>query len=149
MSIIRREPFMDTQDFIRGFMPPQISRWLRMASDETAGTAGWAPVADICETQKEFLVKAELPGVRREDVHVTLEDGVLTISGERRHEKEDTSGKMHRVERFHGTFSRSFALPENADPAGIRAESKDGVLNVHVPKKTPSNAPGPVEIKVQ
>ena len=76
------------------------------------------PVVDIKETENEYLARAELPGIRREDVKVSLEDDVLTIEGER----------------FYGTFCRSFTLPEFTDANAIRAESKDGVLNVHVPK---------------
>lgn len=148
MNIIRREPFAETEDLFRSFFPPQISRLLRLGENGSTATE-WAPVADTSETDKEYLVKAEIPGVRREDVHVTLEDGVLTIRGERRQEKEHRSEKMHRVERFHGSFMRSFMLPENADPSSIRAECKDGVLTVHVPKKTPSTPAGPVEIKIQ
>src|SRR5690606_36360496 len=88
MNIIRREPFAETEDFIRSFFPPQISRWLRLGADNGSTGTEWAPVADTSETEKEYLVKAELPGVRREDVHVTLEDGVLSIRGECKQEKE-------------------------------------------------------------
>ncbi|MFO7324194.1 MAG: Hsp20/alpha crystallin family protein [Pseudomonadota bacterium] len=149
MNIIRREPFAETEDFIRSFFPPQISRWLRLGADNGSTGTEWAPVADTSETEKEYLVKAELPGVRREDVHVTLEDGVLTIRGERKQEKEHKDEKMHRIERFHGSFMRSFMLPDNADPTSVRAECKDGVLTVHVPKKVPSTPAGPIEIKIQ
>jgi HSP20 family protein len=148
MNIIRREPFAETEDFLRNFFPPQVARWFRMG-DNGSSAVEWAPVADTSETEKEYIVKAELPGVRREDVHVTLEDGVLTISGERKQEKEHKGEKMHRIERFHGTFSRSFTLPDNADPASIRAECKDGVLTVHVPKRVPSKPAGPIEIQIQ
>ena len=94
----------------------------------------WTPVADISETDKEFLIKAELPEVKREDVKVTLEEGAITISGERKHEKKQKGENEIRVESFHGTFSRTFALPDNIDAKGIRAETKDGILRVHVPK---------------
>jgi len=94
----------------------------------------WAPSADISETDKEFLVRAELPAVKKEDVRVTIDGQMLTIEGERKQEKEDKTEKYHRVESFHGTFSRSFSLPDNISTDGIRCESKDGVLVVHIPK---------------
>jgi HSP20 family protein len=147
MSIIRWEPFKEADEFFRGFSSPLFNRWLRAAGEN--GTAiEWAPAADISETEKEYVVKAELPGVKREDVKVTLEDGVLTIQGERKHEKEEKNEKTHRIERFYGSFSRSFTLPDNTDANAVRAESKDGVLSVHVPKIRTEKAK-PVEIKVQ
>jgi HSP20 family protein len=147
MSIIRWEPFKEADEFFRGFSSPLFNRWLRTAGEN--GTAiEWAPAADISETDKEYVVKAELPGVKREDVKVTLEGGVLTIQGERKYEKDDKGEKAHRIERFYGSFSRSFTLPDNADANSIRAESKDGVLSVHVPKLRTEKAKS-VEIKVQ
>ena len=95
---------------------------------------GWTPTANISETQKEYLIKAELPEVKKEDVKITLTDGVITISGERKQEQEEIDTNEIRIESFYGTFSRSFSLPDNVDTKGIRAESKDGVLRVHVPK---------------
>ena len=94
----------------------------------------WSPVVDIKETETEYLVEAELPGVRREDVKVTLEDRMLTIEGERRQEKEVKGEKTYRVERLYGSFCRSFMLPEYVDENAIRAESKGGILDIHVPK---------------
>jgi HSP20 family protein len=117
-------------------------------STEAAKAVEWSPAADITETETEYLVKAELPGVKREDVKVTQEDGVLTIEGERKYEKEEKGEKAHRVERFYGTFSRSFSLPDDADAKAIRAETKDGVLNVHIPK-VKGEKTKPVQIKVE
>ena len=90
---------------------------------------------DISETQNEFLLKADLPGMKREDVKVTLENNVLTVEGERRHESESTDERTHRIERFYGGFCRRFTLPEKTDPDAIRAESRDGILVVHIPKR--------------
>ncbi|RDJ93656.1 hypothetical protein B4Q13_20465, partial [Lacticaseibacillus rhamnosus] len=87
--------------------------WLRRWDDDTAT---WRPAADITETEKEYLIKAELPEVRKEDVKIELNEGVLTISGERKKEKEEKGANEIRVESFYGTFSRSFALPEDANP---------------------------------
>ena len=108
--------------------------------------ADWAPVVDIGEDEKEFLIKAELPGLKREEVKVTVEDGVLSISGERKAEKEEKTKKYHRVERSYGSFLRSFTLPEGCDPAKVNAEFKEGVLNVHL-AKSPKAQPKAIEIK--
>jgi HSP20 family protein len=125
-----------------------FGKWPHFFGDEREMMIEWSPAVDIKETDKEYLVKAELPGVKREDVKVSLDDDVLTIEGERRQEKDVKGEKTHRVERFYGTFSRSFALPEFADAKAIRAESKDGVLNVHVPKLMVEKKL-PLEIKVE
>lgn len=147
MNLLRWEPFKETDELLRSFSP-LLGRWPRMFENNGGTQYEWAPVADISETEKEYVVKAELPGVKREDVKVTLEDGVLTIQGERKVEKDEKGEKSHRVERFYGTFFRSFTLPDNVDAAGIRAESKDGVLNIHVPKLKVEKTKA-VEIKVQ
>ena len=108
----------------------------------------WAPSADISETDKEYLIRAELPAVKKEDVKVTVDSGTITIEGERKHRKEDKEEKYHRVESFYGSFSRSFSLPDDIDEKTIKCESTDGVLTVHIPK-TKATASKPVEIKVQ
>jgi HSP20 family protein len=86
--------------------------------------------------------------VKKEDVKVTVDDGMLTLSGERRQKEEQQQEKLHKLETFYGSFSRSFALPDTVDEAGIRAESKDGVLTIHVPK-TKVETKQPTTIKVQ
>jgi HSP20 family protein len=98
------------------------------------GVTEFMPAADIVEREKEYLIKVDLPEVRKEDVKVLFDDGVLTIRGERKVEKEIKGEKMHRTERFYGTFERSFALPDDVDAKGIHAESKDGVLLVSLPR---------------
>src|SRR5436189_2704367 len=95
----------------------------------------WTPLADITEDDMEYVIKAELPELRKEDVKVTVENGVLTISGERKFEKEEKKKKYHRVERGYGTFMRSLALPDDADGNEVKAEVKNGVLTVQLPKK--------------
>jgi HSP20 family protein len=95
----------------------------------------WAPVADVIETDSEYLIKAELPEVRKEDGNISVQDGVLTLTGERKQEKSTDNEKVHRVERSYGSFVRRFSLPNNVDETGIRAESKDGVLVIHLPKQ--------------
>jgi HSP20 family protein len=107
----------------------------------------WAPVVDITEDDRAYLVKAELPGLRKEDVHITLENGTLTIAGERKQEQEEKTRKFHRVERAYGSFSRSFELPANADPEKIEARFRDGVLAVAI-AKAESARPRQIEVKV-
>src|ERR1019366_1865907 len=100
----------------------------------------WAPSADISETDKEYVIRAELPAVKKEDVQVTVDEGVITIKGERKQQKEDKNEKFHRVETFYGAFERGFSLPENVNADAIRCESKDGVLSVYIPKtETPKH----------
>lgn len=96
--------------------------------------ADWTPSVDISETDKEFLIKAEIPGVKKEDVKVTIESGMLTIKGERKMEKEEKGKKFHRVERSYGSFVRSFRIPDGVDESKVKAEFKDGVMNVALPK---------------
>ena len=109
--------------------------------------ADWAPLADITEDDKEYVIKAELPDVKKEDVRVTVENGVLTISGERKFEKEEKKKKYHRIERAYGTFVRSFTLPDVADAGKVKAEFKNGVLTVHVPKSEKAK-PKQVEVNI-
>lgn len=107
----------------------------------------WAPSVDIIEDDKEWLVKADLPEVKKEDVKVTVENGVLAITGERKFEKEEKDKKYHRIERSYGNFLRSFTLPDAADSGKVTAEFKDGVLKVHLPKSEKAK-PKSVEVKV-
>jgi len=144
MNITRWEPFKEMEEFFRQGSP-FLSRALRQRNGDLTE---WTPVADISETPTEYLIKAELPAVKKEDVKVTLENGVITISGERKHEKESKDENEIRVESFHGTFTRSFSLPDDIDANGIRAESRDGVLKVHIPR-TQAVRPKAVTIDVK
>ena len=103
-------------------------------SEETISMAEWAPLVDVAEDDKEYIIKAELPEVKKEDVKVTVDDGTLRITGERKFEKEEKGRKYHRIERAYGSFERVFALPEGAKAEAVRAEFHDGVLEVHLPK---------------
>ena len=102
---------------------------------------------DITEDDKEYLVKADLPEIKKDEVKVTVENGVLSISGERKSEKEEKNKKFHRIERSYGSFERTFTMPEDADSAKMKAEFKEGVLRVHVPKN-PVAQPKKIDIKV-
>lgn len=115
--------------------------------EESLTTSEWLPAVDITEDDKEFVVKAELPEVKKEDVKVTLTDDVLCIRGERKAEKEEKNRKYHRIERSYGSFERSFSLPEAADASKISSEFKDGMLTVHLPKN-PNAKSKTIEVKV-
>ena len=115
--------------------------------EEAIATSDWSPLVDIAEDDKEYLVKAELPELKKEEVKVHVEGGMLILSGERKFEKEEKDKKYHRVERAYGRFTRSFSLPEDAEAAKISAEFKDGVLKVHLPKN-PKASPKAIDIKV-
>ncbi len=117
------------------------------SKDEALAVAEWAPVVDIVEDENEYLIKAELPEVKKEEVKVTVQDDVLTISGERMFEKEEKGRKYHRMERAYGSFARSFTLPEDADGEKVAAEFKDGVLKVHLPKSEQAK-PKSIEVKI-
>ena len=133
MRVIKWEPFREVDDVFDRFFADAFRRWPR-ATAEGRATADWTPAADVTETEGEYLIKAELPEVRKEDVSLSVQDGVLTLTGERKQEKRDDNEKVHRVERLHGSFARRFSLPEDADEQSIKAESKDGVILIHIPK---------------
>lgn len=115
---------------------------------DAATMAAWTPSIDVRETEDEIIVSAELPGMKREDVKLTVEDGRLCISGEKRQENENGSrqGEYHVVERSYGRFERSFALPRSVDPEKINASFKDGILDVHL-TKTATAKPKQIAIK--
>ena len=122
----------------------------RMGSGEIDGLTvpDWSPEVDISEDHRGYLLKADLPEMKKDDVRVTVEDGILSVSGERKSVKEDQKRKFHRMERSFGNFRRSFTLPEDADSTKVTAEFRDGVLKVHLPT-TPIARSKALEIKVQ
>jgi len=115
--------------------------------EEAITVAQWSPLVDIVEDDKEYLIKAELPELRRDNVKVTVENGVLSISGERKYEKEEKGKKYHRVERAYGSFYRSFTVPDDADAEKVSAEFKDGVLSVRLAKSEKAR-PKTIDVKV-
>ena len=148
MNLISWSPFRELDDF--------FERYARdLGAGRETGSSRLAtldsniqrPTADIVENGKEYTIKADLPEVKKEDIDVKVENGVLTLSGERRVEKSTDDEKQHRRETFYGRFSRSFALPEDVDTTKISAESKDGVLKVHLPKAEAKRAKS-IEVKV-
>ena len=110
--------------------------------------AEWRPSADIIESKEEFLVKCEVPEVKKEDIKIDVVDGMLRVRGERRFTFDEKKDTMHRVETFYGKFERDFTLPDNVDPKQIRAEVIEGVLNLHLPKMA-AILPKPVEVPIQ
>jgi len=144
----RWDPFKELEE-----MEKRLSTLLGRAPARTDGekeamtVAEWSPLVDITEDEKEYVIKAELPEMKKEDVKLTVENDVLTISGERKYEKEEKGKKYHRVERAYGSFVRSFTLPEDADGSNVSAEYKDGVLKVHLPKSEKAK-PKAIEVKV-
>jgi len=133
MNLTRWEPFY-AMDKMFNRLPGFFGYGPRLGTAEYRDF-DWSPSVDISETDKEYLIRAALPAVKKEDVKVTYENGMLTLSGERRKEEEEQKGeKFHRVESFSGNFSRCFELPDTIDAEAISAEAKEGVLTVHVPK---------------
>src|SRR6266436_5703487 len=131
--------------FLGGFPIPN-----RMGGDEihSLAVADWSPEVDISEDEHGYLLKADLPEIKKDDVRVTVEDGILNVSGERKSEKEDQKRKFHRIERSFGTFRRSFTLPEDADSTKVTAEFRDGVLKVHLPTTSIARSKA-IEVKVK
>jgi HSP20 family protein len=148
-ALSRWDPFKEmeeTQHRLARFFG--LSPWRAGLGDKEAMTlTEWAPSVDIVEDDKEWLVKADLPEVKKENVKVTVANGVLTITGERKLEKEEKDKKYHRMERSYGSFLRSFTLPDAADGAKVIAEFKDGLLKVHLPKSEKAQ-PKAIEVKV-
>jgi HSP20 family protein len=128
---------------VSGLAALEIDRLNRMFeaawNGEPFSQGAWVPPVDIIETaDKDVIVRAELPDMKREDIKVTFENNVLTIEGERKFEKKDANETYHRVERGYGTFRRSFSLPATVDATKVEAEYKDGVLTVNLPRREES-----------
>lgn len=152
MNLVRWDPFRELEEMgdrlnraFGGLSRPAV-RGLETGR-EALTVPDWSPMVDITETDMEYLIKAEIPEVKKEDVKVAVEDGVLTLQGERKQEKEEKGKKFHRVERYYGSFLRTFTVPDNVDETKVKAEFKDGILNVHLPK-TEKAKPKAVEVKV-
>ena len=142
MNLMRWQPFEAMKMF--NYFPNSFGSPLL----ETGKYFDWSPSVDVSETGDEYLIRAALPAVKKEDVKVTYENGILTLSGERRQEEEQKDVKYHRVESYYGEFSRSFMLPDAINGDAIKAESKDGILTIHLPKSK-SETKKPTRITVQ
>ncbi len=151
MSLVHWDHFRDLEDvshrlnrlFSRSTLPTREGSVGR----ESLTLADWTPPVDISETPKEYLIKAEVPAVAKDNVKVMVQDGVLSIRGERKQETEDKYKKYHRVERSYGSFFRSFAVPDDVDDAAVNADFTEGILNIHLPKSKKAK-PKSIEVSV-
>jgi HSP20 family protein len=149
MTIVRWEPLRELTS-----LQSEMNRLFNSAFDAPAGQTGssggarrWVPAMDLVETAEDFVLRADLPGMRRDDVKLEIEDNVLTVSGERAAEHTEGEQGYYRLERAFGTFSRSLTLPKGVDGDAVSAQFADGVLEVHIPKPAQSK-PRRVEIAV-
>ncbi len=156
MSIIRWTPTRELMNWPQGLfgMQREINRLFEdvfqggMQAEENAGVNFWTPAVDIAEQENEYTVKMDLPGVKKEDVKITLESNILTIRGEKKQEKESREGNYHRAERSYGCFQRSFTLPTTVKSDRIDALYKDGILTVTLPKDEEAK-PRQIDVKVK
>lgn len=148
-ALTRWDPFRELDELQKRFSA-LLGRTPVKTNDEqqeALTVAEWAPVVDIVEDDNQYVITAELPGLQKEDIKVRIQNDALTISGERKYEKEEKDKKFHRVERAYGSFSRRFTIPENSDGEKVSAEFKDGILQVHLPK-TETVKPKQIEVAV-
>ena len=152
-ALTRWDPFREMEDLHSRLSTilsrPSNQRGNSEGNRESLTVAEWAPLVDITEDDKEYLINIEIPGIRKEDVKVAVENGVLAITGERKLEKEekDKKTKYHRIERAYGTFVRTFTMPDDGDPTKVAAEFRDGMLTVRIPKSEHAK-PKQIEVKV-
>jgi HSP20 family protein len=143
MSLIKWEPLTDIEAMVdRAFNWPPIRLGNSMPLSD------WGPRVDICESDGTYLFKADLPGMKKEDVTVSIAEDMLTIQGERKRETEETQPHFHRVERSYGSFSRSFSLPDDADLQSVHAHCENGELTVSIGKKAGVEESKPVAIPI-
>lgn len=145
MSPVKWTPLNNIENMFDSYV--KSLGWPLNGDQELISKDDWAPRVDISETDSELVIKADIPDVRKEDVKVSVEEGVLTIQGEKKQEREESGKKYHRIERYYGNFSRSFTLPSYVDEGKIEASFKNGVLQLHIPK-TAQSAHKSIEIKV-
>ena len=146
MALIKWEPMREFEDLVDRYS--RAMGWSASRGQETMTKGDWLPRVDISETEGEFVIKAEIPEVRKENVKVGVDNGILTIQGERRQETDEKKEKYHRIERSYGSFVRSFTLPDNVDETAIKAVFKDGMLNLSIPKSEAAK-PKSIEVTVE
>jgi len=142
MNITRYNPF----DFTPFHAFRLFENKMPRTAEQSGGPRPWTPAVDILETENELVLKADLPEVKQENLDIRVEDGTLTLRGERKFEAVENEKGYHRIERSYGSFSRSFTLPDSVQAEGVKAAFKDGVLTVTLPKKELSK---PRQIKVE
>lgn len=144
MPLVKYNPFTDVEDFPAGLRLFQDSV-NRLFSDQP-GSRPWTPAVDIVETENDLVLKADVPGVEQKDIDIQLENGTLTLKGERKFSNEESHKGFHRLERSYGSFARYFTVPETIEAEHVRADFHNGVLTVTLPKKEIAK---PKAIKVQ
>ena len=132
-SLMLGNPFREMDEMFSRFQ----RSLRRMPLEDDQSMSSWSPAVDIAENDKEYRLRVELPGIKKEDLKIEVQNGMLCLSGERKVEKEEKDETYHRIERAYGSFSRSFSLPENVATDKIEAKCQDGVVNVHLPKTEP------------
>jgi HSP20 family protein len=144
MALIRWEPLKEIEElFGRSWPRPTIR------TGQLLGVGDWHPRVDISENDGQYLVKADIPSVAKEDIKITVDNDVLTIQGERKQEQEEENKHFHRVERFYGSFIRSFTLPDDADAPALKAAAQEGQLTVTIPKKASAPSASAVQVPVE
>jgi HSP20 family protein len=146
MNLIRFDPFRELET-IQARLNKFFNEVPAVRGEEDFFFSDWAPAIDIQETDKEYVVKADLPEVKKEDMKVEVDNGVMTIEGERKREKEEKGKTFHRIERSYGKFVRRFSLPTEIDASHVEAAFKEGVLTVHLPKTAATKSKS-IEVKV-
>ena len=145
MPIVKYGPFNETEDFPTGLRLFQDSI-NRLLSEDGVKARPWAPAVDILETENELVLKADVPGVELKDIDIQLENGTLSVKGERKFEKDEKGKGFHRMERSYGSFVRIFTVPDTVDSEHVTAAYEAGVLTISLPKKEVAK---PKAIKVQ
>ncbi|THB80982.1 MAG: Hsp20/alpha crystallin family protein [Desulfobacteraceae bacterium] len=146
MKLSTWDPLKEMEDVITRYLKP--ANRLSMNKQDLLATGDWAPRADILETDSEFTVKLDLPEVKKDDVKITVDNGVLSIRGERKQEKEEKGTQYHRIECHYGNFVRSFSLPDNVAEDQIEAVYENGVLFLAIPK-TEESKPKQIEVTIK
>lgn len=148
MNLVKWDPFKELEE-----VSTRLNRLFGRApvrtesNQEMLAMADWSPSVDISETDTAYLIKGEIPGVDKGDVKVSIENGMITMRGERKLEKEEKGKKFHRIERSYGSFVRSFRMPDDVDESAIKAEFKDGMISVTLPKSAKTKAKA-IEVSV-
>lgn len=146
MSLVRWDPWREMEEFVDRYNRALGSG--QESGQDVMRKGDWSPRVDIMETEDEFVIKAEIPEVNKEDVKVTVENGVLMLHGERKQEKEEKGKTFHRIERHYGTFNRSFTLPDTVDQENIKANFKDGMLSIHL-QKSKEARPKAIDVNIE
>ncbi|HUF02558.1 MAG TPA: Hsp20/alpha crystallin family protein [Aridibacter sp.] len=140
MSIIKYDPFRELRSLQDEMNRLFMTNVPRSVAQEDLASGGWSPSVDIYESENEIILEAELPGMKREDFEVSIENNVITLKGKREFEKKEEGDNYHRVERSYGAFTRSFSLPRTVSAENTTADFRNGVLKVSLPKKEEAKA---------